>query len=391
MNINPKQPNMKIFKLNLILVLTIVLGACSTHKKQQDKTSVLSKKDVLTSITKVNDKWQSEHDVMSQNAFWHPATYHIGNLAAYQATKNDQYLDYTKKWAENNEWKGAKSTNPKEWRFSYGESDEYVLFGDWQACFQVYIDLYKLKPEANKVARAKEVMQYQVNTEEDRYWWWIDGLFMVMPVMPRMYELTQDSIYLDKLHLYYSYTKSEVFDPEYGLFYRDAKYIYPKHTTNSGKKDFWSRGNGWVFAALARTLDGVPESNAHYQEYVDLFHKMAEALKSTQQKEGYWTRSILDAAQAPGPETSGTAFFTFGMLWGINNGVLDKEEYGVVVENGWNYISKTAIQADGTLGYVQPIGENAMPGQIVDHHSTSDFGVGAFLLAATEMIQYLEE
>ena len=102
--------------------------------------------------------------------------------------------------------------------------------------------------------------------------------------------------------------KEQVYDEASGLFYRDAKYIYPKHTTNTGKKDFWARGNGWVFAALARTLEGLPESDAHYEEFVNIFTKMAESLKNSQQKEGYWTRSMLDQEQAPGPETSGTAF-----------------------------------------------------------------------------------
>lgn len=40
-------------------------------------------------------------------------------------------------------------------------------------------------------------------------------------------------------------------------------------------------------------------------------------------------------------------------------------------------------------GYVQPIGEKAIPGQVVDANSTSNFGVGAFLLAACEMVHFL--
>lgn len=372
-------------KMVAMLGVALVLGACQTQKS----LSLKSKDNVIQTLTKVNDKWQSDHDASSQNAFWHPATYHIGNLAAYHVTRDQQYLDYSLEWAKSNEWMGAKSTNPDEWKFTYGETDQYVLFGDWQACFQVYIDLYKLDPKDQKIARAREVMSYQVSTDENKYWWWIDGLFMVMPVMPRMYELTKDEIYLEKLHEYYQHTKSLVLDEETGLLYRDAKYIYPKHTTNSGKKDFWSRGNGWVFAALARTLDELPKSDPHYSEYLDDFLNMAKTLKNSQQKEGYWTRSLLDTEQAPGPETSGTSFFTFGMLWGMNNGVLSKEEYQPVIARSWRYLSEVAVQPDGTLGYVQPIGERAIPGQVVDQNSTSDFGVGAFLLAASEMVKFL--
>ncbi len=375
-------------KIGLCVFLGLVIISCTSVKNKQGD---FTKENVLESISKVNTKWQNEHDVTKQNAFWHNSAYHIGNLEVYKLNSNEKYLNYTLNWAENNEWKGAKSDNRDDWKFSYGETDEYVLFGDWQACFQVYIDLYQLNPDENKIARAREVMQYQVNTEEDKYWWWIDGLYMVMPVMPRMYELTQDRIYLEKLYQYSGYTLKELFDKESGLLYRDAKYVYPKHTTNNGKKDFWARGNGWVFAAMARTLDHLPESDKHYNTYLDVFIKMAHALKESQQEEGYWTRSILDPEQAPGPETSGTAFFTYGMLWGVNKSVLDEETYGPVAEKGWKYLSETAIQSDSTLGYVQPIGENAMPGQIVDKNSTSDFGVGAFLLAASEMVRYIGE
>lgn len=373
----------KSFILNHIVFLgctLILLGSCTPSLKQE----------VTDTLVKVNDKWQAEHDVLQQKPFWHQSTYHIGNLAAYKSTNKQNFLDYTQKWAENNEWAGAKSDNPEEWKFWYGETDQHVLFGDWQACFQVYIDLYNMDPEPYKIARAKEVMSYQVNTNENRYWWWIDGLFMVMPVMPRMYELTKDDIYLDKLYEYYSYTRSEVYDDETGLLYRDKKYIFPKHKTNNGIKDFWSRGNGWVFAAFARTLDKLPRDDAHYDEYVQTFTKMAATLKSAQQEEGYWSRSLLDPEQAPGPETSGTSFFTYGMFWGLNNGILDNNSYEPVALAGWNYLSKTAVQEDGTLGYVQPIGERAIPGQVVDANSTSDFGVGAFLLAATELLKYID-
>lgn len=377
-------------KIALLLGLIIIINSCSSSSSSSETPSSPDRESVIKTLNLVNDKWQSEHDVAEQNAFWHLAAYHIGNMEAYKLTGKEEYLDYTIKWAKTNEWSGAKSTNTEEWKFSYGETDEYVLFGDWQACFQVYIDLYLLEPEDHKVARAKEVMSYEVNTEEDKYWWWIDGLFMVMPVMPRLYDLTGDTIYLNKLHEYYSYTKSLMYDEEAGLWYRDTKYIYPKHKTNSSKKDFWSRGDGWVIAAHARTLDKLPDSGPHYSEYLEVFKKMSEALKNCQQEEGYWTRSLLDPDQAPGPETSGTAFFTYGILWGINNGVLDEEEYAPVVNSAWEYLSETAVQDDGTLGYVQPIGERAEPGQVIDKNSTSDFGVGAFLLASSEMVKYLE-
>lgn len=118
---------------------------------------------------------------------------------------------------------------------------------------------------------------------------------------------------------------------------------------------------------------------------------MAEAIVQSQQPEGYWTRSILDPEHAPGPETSGTAFFTYGLLWGINNGYLDKDKYLPTAAKGYNYLTTVALQPNGKVGYVQPIGERAIPGQVVDVNSTTGFGVGAFLLATSEMYRYVEK
>src|SRR5690606_17581803 len=120
-----------------------------------------------------------------------------------------------------------------------------------------------------------------------------------------------------------------------------------------------------------------------------LYQAMAESLKASQQEEGYWSRSILDPAHAPGYETSGTAFFLYGFLWGINNGYFPKETYSSVIEKGWNYLTKIALQKDGKVGYVQPIGERANQHRNVGPETTSDFGVGAFLLAATEYSRYV--
>ena len=50
-----------------------------------------------------------------------------------------------------------------------------------------------------------------------------------------------------------------------------------------------------------------------------------------------------------------------------------------------------ALQPDGKIGYVQPIGERAIPGQVVDQNSTTPFGVGAYLLASSEMVRLLRK
>lgn len=343
---------------------------------------------VLETIDRVNTYWQANNSP-EVSSFWDNAAYHTGNMEAYFLTGNEDYRQYSEAWAEYNQWKGAKSGNRSQWKYSYGESDEYVLFGDYQVCFQTYADLYTLEPADYKIARAREVMEYQMSTPQNDYWWWADGLYMVMPVMTKMYNLTHNPLYLEKLHEYWDYANQIMYDEDAKLYYRDGKYVYPKHKSVNGKKDFWARGDGWVFAALAKVLSELPHDDKYRTEYEQRFMDMAQAIIDCQQPGGYWTRSMLDPEHAPGPETSGTAFFAYGLFWGINHGCLQKATYLEPAMRAWNYLHTVALQPDGRVGYVQPIGEKAIPGQVVDANSAANFGVGAFLLAASEYARFL--
>ena len=135
----------------------------------------------------------------------------------------------------------------------------------------------------------------------------------------------------------------------------------------------------------------MPETYVRQPFFVEKYTRLARAIAALQQKEGYWTRSMADPEHAPGPETSGTAFFTYGLLWGVNNGYLQKKEFAPVIDRAWKYLTETALQPSGKVGYVQPIGERAIPGQTVDQNSEANFGVGVFLLAACEYVRYLEK
>ena len=353
-------------------------------------TTLPQRDDVIHILNTVNQTWQERHPSHG-DYFWNRAVYHIGNMEAYAATSEQQYLDYSTAWSKRNNWWGATGTDKSRWQYAtYGEGANWVLFGDNQVCFQVYIDLYNLDDvkDPSKIERALEVMGYEISTPNEDYLWWVDGLFMVMPIMTKLYKVTGEQAYLDKMYAYWKYYTVRMFDTEEDLYYRDANYVFPNHTTLAGKKDFWARGDGWIFAAFAKVLQDLPESDAHRDEYISYYRRMAAALKRCQQAEGYWERSLIDPDQAPGYETSGTALFAYGYAWGINNGILDEVEYGETLERAWNYLANIALQENGTVGYIQPIGSKAIPGQVLYPTSYYDFGVGAFLMAAAEMSRF---
>ena len=334
-----------MMKKTIILVMSL---ACAVTLQAK----VWTAQEVRDIVYKVNNTWQMWHD--QERSFWDPAVYHTGNMEAFFTFGNLAWYQYSKEWADQNLWQGAREADSSKWKYKqYGESMQHVLFGDWQICFQTYLDLNTVFPAEYKVARAKEVMDFECASEANDYWWWADAL----------------------------YANSIMYDEETGLYFRDGKYVYPKHKTAAGKKDFWARGDGWVLAAFAKVLKDMPKNYKHRKTLVAYYQKQAAAVAACQQEEGYWTRSMLDPEQAPGRETSGTALFCYGLQWGINNGVLDAKKYQPVADKAWEYLATIALQPDGTVGYVQPIGEKAIPGQVVNQKSVTNFGTGAFLLA----------
>ena len=365
--------------------LMLVPAPAGAKAKKKEAAKQLSAIEI---VDKVNSHWQANNKP-EVNAFWDNAVYFTGNMEAYRLTGNAKYLEYSDKWARHNKWSGATGQDPQKWQYkTYGEGQEHVLFADWQVCFQTYADMYAMNPDAYKVARAKEVLGREALMPQNDFWWWVDALYMGMPAFSKMYRMTGDEAYLDKLYANFKYADDLMFDKDDHLYYRDAKYIYPAHKTEAGKKDFWARGNGWALAGLAKVLADVPETWQHRAALVERFRQLAEAVSKCQQEGGYWTRSMLDPKQAEGEETSGTALFAYGLLWGMNNGLLDRTVYGAVADNAWKYLSTVALQADGSVGYVQPIGEKAVRGQKLTAANANNFGTGAFLLAACEKVRY---
>ena len=393
---------MKEKTLLAALMLTALLFSATEAGAKKKRVAPPPQLTTIEIITKVNDYWQQHHSPLVRS-FWDEAAYHTGNMEAYRLLGVARWHDYSVRWASHNLWQGAREKDPAKWKYAnYGEGHDYVLFGDWQICFQTYIDLYEMENgeaatlksqisnlNSYKIARALEVMDYEVRQPQTDFWWWADALYMAMPVLTKLYKVTGEVKYLDKLYDNFKWSDELMYDKDEQLYYRDAKYIYPKVKTacNDGKS-FWARGDGWVLAGLAKVLQDMPADYRHRPFFLQRFRELAEGVARVQRPGGYWSRSMLCEEDAPGPETSGTAFFTYGMLWGVNHGLLDRATYLPVIERAWNYLVTTALQADGSVGYVQPIGEKPDPTKTVDAHSQANFGVGAFLLAACEHLRF---
>ena len=227
-------------------------------------------------------------------------------------------------------------------------------------------------------------------TDMQILWWWCDALFMAPPVLASYAKYKNDDIYLDEMHKYYMETYNLLYDKEEHLFARDLRFVWTGKPTDkkseNGKKIFWSRGNGWVLGGLALVLEDMPKDYKHRPFYETLFKEMALKIKSIQSEDGLWRTSLLSPESFDHGETSGSGFFTFAMAWGINNGLLSKEEFEPTTLKAWKAL-ETTQQDNGMVGWVQNIGFDPRP---ADADSWQNYGTGAFLLAGSEILKLKE-
>lgn len=215
-------------------------------------------------------------------------------------------------------------------------------------------------------------------------WTWCDALYMAPPTFSRLYQATGDKRYLEFMDEEYRFTYDRLWDKEERLFFRDGN--FPAKRSPAGKKIFWSRGNGWVFGGLALLLETLPADWPTRPFYENLFREMCVSVLAAQQADGLWTPSLLDPAQVRVGETSGSAFFVFGLSWGLNHGYFEREKVWPAIEKGWKGLL-TRLRPDGYVGYVQRIG---LAPDSVNADSRQDYGTGALLLAGSELLRLLK-
>jgi rhamnogalacturonyl hydrolase YesR len=216
-------------------------------------------------------------------------------------------------------------------------------------------------------------------------WWWVDALHMAMPVFVRVARNQNDDAYLQKMWAMYTNTKKAriLYDYTNELWWRDGDAKNAR--SPAGKLVFWSRGNGWAIAAQAKVLALQPDLGTRWPELKFNIQGMARSLAKSQRTDGFWNVNLADPAHFGGPETSGTAYHAFGLAYGVRTGILDPATYLPVIAKAWNGMLATAVHPDGFLGFIQREGYAPQSAQPVTTDTTADFGVGGFILAASEI------
>jgi unsaturated rhamnogalacturonyl hydrolase len=349
-----------------------------------------AKKDIIQVMKLTNgyfmNKWPDPGKEIVTNIarpsnIWTRAVYYEGLMDLYKVLPDLRYYQYAVQWGESHHWGLRNGPGTRN--------------ADNQCCGQTYIDLYLLdKVHPERIRDIKISIDSMVNSSKEDDWNWVDALQMAMPVFARLSVLYNDPGYLEKMHKLYMYSKTVhgthgLYNPEDNLWWRDKDFVPPYKEPN-GEDCYWSRGNGWALAALVRVLNVVPKNAGHRDEYLKTFNEMVKVLPRLQRADGFWNVSLHDSTHFGGKELTGTALFTYGMAWGINNGILPRRTYLPIVVRAWNAMTKDCVRPDGSLGFVQGTGKQPSDGQPVTYESTPDFedyGLGCFLLAGCEVLK----
>jgi rhamnogalacturonyl hydrolase YesR len=330
---------------------------------------------VLAAMQRVAD-WQLAHPSSHKTTDWTQGAGDAGFMALAGISGDAKYRDAMLAVAESNHWEPG----PRKY------------MADDQCVGQLYTELYFLYRDPRMITPMRErfdailanppavqSLDFSQPGHGQERWSWCDSLFMAPAAWVRLYAATDDERYLDFAVTNWWRTTDYLYDTNEHLFFRDSTY-FDKREAN-GEKVFWSRGNGWVMAGLVRMLQYLPMNHPDRPRFEQMFKDMADTILACQQTDGLWRSSLLDPQTYPLKETSGSGFYTYALAWGVNQGLLDRARFEPAVRKGWTALID-CVDADGKLTHVQPIGadpKNFPP------ESTEVFGVGAFLLAGSEV------
>ncbi|MDR3338715.1 MAG: glycoside hydrolase family 88 protein [Candidatus Symbiothrix sp.] len=354
----------------------------------------INRSDIENTLRKVID-WQITHLSYSTEGSaghlhdyginaWTNGVLYLGMAEWAKIPGNDAFLsEYLLEIGEKSQWRIAEN---------FTETKYGIYHADELCAGQFYLEMYRSEQDSKMLESTKNRIDQIIANPPDtsmhiknkQSWTWCDALFMAPPVYVRAAALTKDDTYLQFMDKEFKRTYCYLYNKDEKLFFRDDSY-FDKQEQN-GRKVFWGRGNGWVAAGLVNILKYLPTDSPYRPFYEDLFKEFVPHLVSFQDKSGFWHASLLDSESYPSPEASATALITYALAYGINKDLLNKDAYLPAVIKAWEALSG-AIDEDGKLGWIQPIG--ADPRKVTEE-MTAVYGVGAFLMAGSEIYQIIK-
>lgn len=320
--------------------------------------------------------WQLAHPAKGSTTDWIEGAFYSGLAALDQAAPDRRYRDALLAIGRRNDWR----LGPRLYH-----ADDLCVGQAYLYLYEHYRDPAMIAPLRRRcdtlLAHPPSDNLAFVGRDKNNRWSWSDSLFMAPPTWVELAKATGDARYRQYAVAHWWQTSAYLFDPQEHLFFRDSTYF--KRREANGQKVFWSRGNGWVLAGLAHVLDALPADDPSRPRFDAQFRELASRIAELQLPNGMWAASLLDPKDCrPEREVSGTGFFCFGFAWGVNHGLLDRSRFAPAAWRAWRGL-EGCMEPDGRLNHVQPVG--AAPSNF-PADSTVPYGVGAVLLAGTEMM-----
>ena len=360
-------------------ITLIIFFQDGLRAEAQPLAAELTPPAILATMQHVAD-WQLTHMVTNRPTGWIQAVGDLGLMALAGISSEAKYRDAMLAKSEMNGWQLPVYHGRK-------------YHADDQCIGQTYAELYFLYRDKKMIAPMRERFDFilsnsptatglamnQPNGRSQEVWSWCDALFMAPPTWLRLSMATGDPRYLNFALTNWWRTTDYLYDRDEHLFFRDSSYF--KKQEANGRKVFWGRGNGWVLAAIVRMLQYLPTNHPDRPHFEQLFKDMAGKILDCQQPDGLWRASLLDPESFPMPEASSSALFTYGLAWGVNQGLLDRAKFEPAIRKAWPALV-ACVNPDGKLTHTQPAGSEPVKFSI---DSAQPYGAGVFLLAGSEV------
>ena len=256
----------------------------------------------------------------------------------------------------------------------------------------------------------REQLAQQPRTASGGFWhkkiypnqMWLDGLYMAEPFYAEYAAEFQEPQDFAEITRQFVLIDEHARDAKTGLMYHGwdaSKEQFWANRKTGDSANFWGRGDGWFMMALVDTLPWYPANNPGRAELLAILRRTAAAVVKVQDAQsGLWWE-VLDRPGAKGNylEASASCMFTYALAKGVRLGYLPRA-YEENAERGWGGILKRFVRTDsgGSLTLTGTVKVAGLGG--AEHRDGSyeyyvsqavadndPKGVGAFLLAASEM------
>jgi len=187
-------------------------------------------------------------------------------------------------------------------------------------------------------------IQHKTSDDINEQELWDDTLFMTVLFLANMGRILNREDYQKEAQYQFLLHMKYLQDPRTGFWYHGWTFLNRNNFTGA----FWGRGNCWVTIAIPELLDMIPCPEPVERILKEALINQVAALAECQSENGMW-HTLLDDPDSY-VEASATCGFAYGILRGVNTGILDER---------WRQMAERAlapvlslISEDGVLGQV---------------------------------------